>query len=75
MGKHVIRLTSVTYAIRAQKLLEQRGIRSYIKKLTRSLSVHGCGYGVEIVGDLSVAVEIISTAGIRIVEVMEEASY
>lgn len=72
MSKSVIRLTSVTYAIRAQKLLEQHGIRSYIKKLVKSLSVHGCGYGLEIAGDLGTAMQIIQAAGIRIVEVVQE---
>lgn len=72
MHRHVIRLTSVTYAIRAQKLLEQHGIRSYVKKLTNSMSVHGCGYGLEIIGDPDTAVQIIESAGIRIVEVSAE---
>ena len=71
MNRHVIRLTSVTYAIRAQKMLEQRGVRSYIKKLVKNMSVHGCGYGLEISGDLNLAVQIITAAGIRIVEVIE----
>lgn len=74
MNRHVIRLTSVTYAIRAQKLLEQRGIRSYIRKLTQSLGVYGCGYGLEIAGDLDSAVRIIEAAGIRIVEIAEDQS-
>lgn len=71
LSKHIIRLTSVTYAIRAQKLLEQRGIRAYIKKLVKSLSIHGCGYGLEISGDLNTVIQILSSAGIRIVEVVE----
>lgn len=61
----------MTYAIRAQKLLEQRGIRSYVKKLVKSLHIHGCGYGLEIIGDLPSAIQIITDAGIRIVEVVE----
>lgn len=71
MHKAIIRLTSVTYAIRAQKLLEQRGIRSVIKKMTKSLNVSGCGYGLEFAGaDLDMAEDIISSAGIRIVEIV-----
>jgi hypothetical protein len=72
MRTYTIRLTSVTYAIRAQKLLEQRGIRSHIKKLSQSIGVHGCGYGLSINSDLSQAIQILSSAGIRIVETMEE---
>lgn len=71
MNKYVIRLTSVTYAIRAQKLLEQRGFRVYLKKLTSGFSAHGCGYGIVITGDINLANQIISAAGITILEVTE----
>ncbi|MCL2035281.1 MAG: DUF3343 domain-containing protein [Oscillospiraceae bacterium] len=68
MQKAIIRLTSVTYAIRAQKLLERQGIRSTIKKFARSLEVNGCGYGVEIDKmDLDKAAGILKSADIRIV--------
>ena len=68
----MIRLTSVTYAIRAQKLLEQKGIRAAIKKISRSLQVNGCGYGLEInSGDLEPVKEILSWASIKIVEITE----
>jgi len=65
----IIRLSSVTYSIRAQKILEQRGIKSYIKKLTKGLNVSGCGYGLEIYGELNKAVEILQSADIRIIEI------
>lgn len=71
MQKAIIRLSSVTYAIRAQKLLEQNGIRSVIKKLARSLQVTGCGYGLEInAPDTGAATTILNTAGVRILEIM-----
>jgi len=68
LQKALIRLTSVTYAIRAQKLLEGQGIRSTIKKFARSLQVDGCGYGIEIDKmDLDKAAEILKAAKIRVV--------
>ena len=68
MQKALIRLTSVTYAIRAQKALESHGIRSTIKKFARSLQVNGCGYGIEIAQpDLSKAARVLKEAGIRTV--------
>lgn len=72
MNKYMIRLTSVTYAMRAQKLLEQRGIRAFVRKMAKNLSVHGCGYAVEVLGDPGPAVNILSAAGIRVVEVTQE---
>ena len=68
MQKALIRLTSVTYAIRAQKLLERHGMRVTIKKFARSLQVNGCGYGIEInQTDLGKAADILNEAGIRTV--------
>ena len=69
LHRQIIRLSSVTYSIRAQKLLEQRGIKSYIKKLTKGLDVGGCGYGLEVHGDLDTAVNILRAADIRVIEV------
>jgi hypothetical protein len=71
MGIPVIRLSSVTYAIRGQKLLEQRGIRCNMRKLSRGMNVKGCGYGLDIYGDVHAAVDILRMAGIRILEVSE----
>ena len=71
--KTIIRLTSVTYAIRAQKLLERQGMRSYIKKLASNMSEHGCGYGLEVdANQLQQALEEITKAGIRVVAIEEE---
>jgi hypothetical protein len=72
LRNYIIRLTSITYAIRAEKLLAARGIRARIKKLSQSLSVHGCGYGLVITGELYPAVQILTAAGIKIVETGEE---
>lgn len=70
LARAIIRLSSVTYSIRAQKLLEQRGIKSYIRKLARGMQVSGCGYGLEVFGDVHTAVQILQTADIRVLEVV-----
>ena len=67
----IIKLTSVTYAIRAQRLLEGQRIRAVVRKLTSDLSVNGCGYGLEIYGNAQVAARIIEDAGIRVVEIID----
>lgn len=70
MQKVLVRLTSVTYAIRAQKLLERHGIRSLVKKVSHSLQVSGCGYSLEINAiNLDAAQAILNSEGIRIVEI------
>lgn len=71
LNRYIIRVTSVTYAMRAQKLLERQGIRAYVRKMAKNLSQHGCGYGVEVVGDPAAAADIISASGIRVVEITQ----
>ena len=71
MNKSILRLASVTYAIRAQKILEQRGIRSGIKKILQGQTPGGCGYGLELDGaHLQAAQQELSSAGIRILELL-----
>jgi len=67
MNRNVIRLSSVTYAIRANKMLYERGIRNHIKKFAENMNINGCGYGIEISGDVEAAKRILENAGIRIV--------
>ena len=69
MNRPIIRLSSVTYAIRAQKQLESYGIKSYVRK-QRAGASYGCGYGVEVHNSVShTAQDIIRDAGIRIYSV------
>lgn len=64
-----LKFSSVTYAIRAHKLLEQRGLRSYMKKSTDN-TTSGCGYVLEIgESDLDTAKKLLAASDIRIVDV------
>lgn len=69
MAYPVIQLSSVTYAMRAQKLLERHGIRSAIRKKSNPTDVKGCGYGVEVHGNVREAEQILRNAGIRVGEI------
>ena len=70
MNRPIIRLSSVTYAIRAQKQLERHGIKSYVRKQADGKNTYGCGYGIEVHSSALVsAQEIIRAAGIRIISV------
>lgn len=44
--KKVIILTSVTYALRAQEILKQNGIRAELTRSRAVKSVRGCGWGI-----------------------------
>lgn len=65
----VIKLTSVTYAVRAQKVLQQHGIKSYVKKQSSNMQSGGCSYGIEVRGDANTAAYLIRNAGIKVVSI------
>jgi hypothetical protein len=72
LQKAVIRLTSVTNAIRAQKLLERRGIRAQIKKGVRSMNITGCSHGIEINWEyLDTVTQVLYQSGIRIMDISQ----
>lgn len=47
-----ITVDSVTYAIKAKKLLERRGIRCKLIKVNSSAVSNGCNYGISIASSL-----------------------
>lgn len=45
MGKPVILLSSVTYAMKGRDLLLRQGLRAYVERIPPS-NTSGCGYGL-----------------------------
>ena len=71
--KHVIVLSSVTYALKAQELLKNNGIYVNITRSKSVRNVRGCGYGISF--DpllLEKANQLLVQAGIPIVGSTEE---
>ena len=71
MAKTLILLTSVTYAYKAQKLLEKHWIRCAVVRTPKTLSDLGCSYSLQV--DPSRAEEaeaLIRKNGIRITKVV-----
>lgn len=68
MGQ-IILFGSVTWALRAQKLLELQGIRSAVKKVANNPKLGGCGYGLE-VGRLQEALHILQANHIRMIDIL-----
>ncbi len=50
-------LASLTYAMKAQRVLSSAGLNSDIVKLDSSKTKHGCGYGVRFFCDSTDAVK------------------
>ena len=71
--KYIIILTSITYVNKAQNILSESNIKSYIIKMRTTFERRGCGYGLQVVENcLSNAISILEDHRIKIVEVIED---
>ena len=70
--KNVIIVSSVTYAMKGQSALSERGITSARTRAEGVRCVKGCGYGLRIYGDISEAALTLKRNGIRILGYTEE---
>ena len=48
MGITIITVGSLTYAMKARKILRAKGITTRLVKLDSALTEYGCGYGIEL---------------------------
>ncbi len=71
MGKPLILVSSVTYAMRARELLLQSGIRGYVERIPKTAET-GCGYGVYVPEGADAAERILRDNGIRVLGRMEQ---
>ena len=70
MGGTIL-FNSITWAIRAQKLLEGQGMRSDIRKISKAGANKGCAYGLDVPKDLQDIVRMLEAQGVRIVDVVK----
>lgn len=70
MQRHIISVSSITYAIKGRDLLRKQGFRSYIERKTNNNSTAvGCGYVIVADGNLKNIVSVLNNAGIKILDV------
>ncbi len=67
-------LSSVTYAMKASKLLAYEGIQASPVKTDEVRKVRGCGYGVAVSGDCGRAKAILGRNGVKILGTVGEKS-
>ena len=72
MTSGTIILNSITWAIRAQKLLEKEGISTNIRKITKVGKLHGCGYGLRVDNDLQAALRLLDEGKIKYIDVIAD---
>lgn len=71
MNGGTILFNSITWAIRAQKVLEGQGVRSDIRKISKAGPSKGCAYGLDVPKDLQKMVRVLEEQGVRIVDVVK----
>ncbi len=75
MGKPAIMVSSVTNALRGQKLLASHGIRAEIQRSVGKGERKGCGYSLIVAPDKSdTAVGLLIKSGIKVVGQTERGS-
>lgn len=71
MLRPVILVKSVTYAAKAQRLLQQYGISSQIIRNATHHRTGGCGYGLSVSTDPMAARNILVNNGIAVIDIVE----
>ena len=71
MGKPLLVVSSVTYAMKSRDLLSARGFRAYVERIPRTRET-GCGYGVYVPQGADEAERILKENGVRILGRMEQ---
>lgn len=72
MAQSLIVLSSITYAYKAQKILDQMWLKSTVIRTPRPYSNKGCGYSLLVRGSLSEVVTALRREGIRILDVVPD---
>lgn len=71
MGKPVILLSSVTYAMKGRELLMRQGIKAYVERIPQS-SASGCGYGLYVPRGAQEAERILRENGLKVLGRLEQ---
>ena len=70
MDSGTIILNSITWAIRAQKLLAGGGIPADIRKISKVGKLQGCGYGLDVSNQLQTALQLLDANKIKYIDVI-----
>ncbi len=66
MKKELILLPSVTYAMKAKSILDNRHIRAYIQRTPKNAAVQSCGYCLFVPARTDEAEAILRQNGVRV---------
>lgn len=71
MGKPLIVVSSVTYAMKGRELLSQRGFRAYVERIPKTAET-GCGYGLYVPEGADEAERVLRENNIRVLQRIEQ---
>lgn len=66
MGKPLIVIGSITFAMKGRDILGHRGIRSSVERIPHGTVTRGCGYGLYVPERTDEAERILRSAGIPV---------
>lgn len=66
MGKPLIVIGSITYAMKAKSILSSHGFNANIVRTPKGSKVGGCGYSIYVKDKIDEAIEILNEHGIRV---------
>ena len=71
MANQYIHVGSITNAMRGRRLLEAKGIRSYLHRASHPGENDGCGYRLLVTEDAQRAERILRDSGVRVIRVSD----
>ena len=66
MGKQLIMVKTITYAIKGRDLLRSMGFTAYIERTPRHYDRAGCGYSIFVSESCEAAIRILQQHGISV---------
>ncbi|MBQ6717332.1 MAG: DUF3343 domain-containing protein [Clostridia bacterium] len=69
MQRHIISVSSITYAIKGRDLLRKQGFRAYIERKTNSNGNTGCGYVIVADGNRQKISDALMNSGVKILQI------
>ena len=72
MRKTIFILNSITYAMKGRDLLRAHKIKAEIKRVSKSETLHGCGYGLLVYKSPEQARKVLARAGIKVINQIEQ---
>ena len=72
MIKTLFILSSITYAMKGRDLLRTHKIKAEIRRVSKSETLHGCGYGLLVYNKPEQARNILTNAHIKVVNEIQQ---